>query len=113
MKALAVLVFVVLLLILFSLSATHAHDGYHNWKNQREQSCCNDKDCEPLAEDNERQTPVGIEVRVEGQWCPVLEHHYLRRGNAPDWSTSHVCVLRHVAGSPCDRLICFQPRPGT
>jgi hypothetical protein len=38
------------------------------------------------------------------------------RGNAPNWASSHVCVQPNYAGvktSPCDRLLCYQPRPGT
>lgn len=108
----AALVFV--LWWLMSMSAW-THDIYHSWINKAGQGCCNNLDCRPLADGDERQTAAGVEVRVEGQWCPVLAHHYLQKGNAPDWSSSHVCVQRpYVPGatSACSRLLCYQPRPG-
>lgn len=100
--------------------AQHNHDLHHvhyrNWINKADKGCCNDQDCGELREENERATSAGgIEVHVEGQWCPILSHHYLKRGNAPDWSTSHVCVLKrqpYFPASPCDRLLCYQPKPG-
>lgn len=89
------------------------HPVYQNWINGRDKGCCNNQDCGELREENERQTSAGVEVRIEGKWCPVESWHYLKRGNAPDWSTSHVCVLKSYApGSPCERLLCYQPKPG-
>jgi hypothetical protein len=121
MRALAVLFFFLIAMFLYAMAHAqinherfHAH--YQNWVNQNGAGCCNDHDCGELAGDNERTVAGRIEVRIEGAWCPVLDHHYLKRGNAPDWSTAHVCVQPNYAGvktSPCDRLLCYQPRPGT
>lgn len=91
------------------------HNVYKNWINNEDKGCCNDQDCGELAADDERTTSSGqIEVRVRGEWCPVLQRHYLKRGNAPNWSTSHVCVSVSVQGdkSTCERLLCYQPKPG-
>ena len=99
--------------------AQHNHDQHHahyqNWVNKQDKGCCNNQDCGELADGNERMTREGIEVRVEGEWCPVQAFHYLKRGNAPDWTTSHVCVQRPYSGaktSACERLLCYQPKPG-
>jgi hypothetical protein len=89
---------------------------YQNWINQADKGCCNNQDCGELAGDNERTVAGRIEVRIEGTWCPVLAHHYLKKGNAPDWSTSHVCVRKNYEGldtPTCERLLCYQPKPGT
>jgi len=46
-------------------------------------------------------------VRIDGEWCPVQSFHYLKRGNAPDWAASHVCVLKYknpLSTSTCDRF---------
>lgn len=96
------------------------HDVYQNWVNQRDKGCCNDQDCGELSDENERPSPRGrgIEVRIEGEWCPVETWHYLKRGNAPNWTTSHVCVLKRYNGftqnntPACERLLCYQPKPG-
>lgn len=94
------------------------HASYENWVNQQERGCCNDMDCGELRDDDERTSAGIVEVRVEGQWCPVKPWMYLKRGNAPNWSTSHVCVIRPYRGDdadeplpPCQRLICYQPKP--
>lgn len=93
----------------------HAH--YQNWINKEGTGCCNDQDCGELPPEQERATIAGmIEVQIEGQWCPVLPTHYLKRGNAPNWATSHVCVQKQVipgGKSVCMRLLCYQPKPGT
>src|ERR1043166_8225178 len=68
----------------------HAH--YQNRVKKNDTGCCNNQDCGQLKSEDERITGLGIEVRIEGEWCPVQTHHYLKKGNAPDWSTSHVCV---------------------
>jgi hypothetical protein len=120
---LAAVILGLFLLLLYPLARAGAqehherhHDHYQNWVNQNGAGCCNDHDCGELAGDNERTVAGRIEVRIEGAWCPVLNHHYLKRGNAPNWASSHVCVQPNYAGvktSPCDRLLCYQPRPGT
>ena len=91
------------------------HANYQSWVNKQDKGCCNNQDCGELQAENERMTRDGVEVRIEGEWCPVLSHHYLKKGNAPDWSTSHVCVQKHsmMASVPaCQRLLCYQPKPG-
>lgn len=91
------------------------HAYYQNWVNKKDTGCCNNQDCGELREDNERATAEGVEVRIDGVWCPVKPWHYLKSGNAPDWSSAHVCVRKNYSGlnvSACDRLLCYQPRPG-
>lgn len=109
-----------LLLLTVPALAQHNHDQHHafykGWYNKVDRSCCNDQDCGELAEQDERTTVTGgIEVRIEGVWCPVQPFHYLKRGNAPNWSTAHVCVQKVVvpgAQKVCERLLCYQPKPG-
>jgi hypothetical protein len=123
-RALGFLFFVLVLLWLYAMSYAQAqehherhHANYNNWVNKADRGCCNNQDCGELSEQNERATAAGtIEVKIEGEWCPVLPQHYLKRGNAPDWSTSHVCVAKSyetIKPSVCARLLCYQPRPGT
>ena len=87
------------------------HDHYSGWVNQDGKGCCNNQDCGQLGEDDERTSNGKLEVRVEGQWCPVLSVHYLKSGNVPNASVAHVCVLKYGNGGPCERFICYQPRP--
>jgi hypothetical protein len=119
-KTFARLFFIAIPILLLFYTCAHAqhdharhHAFYQNWINQRDKGCCNNQDCGTLREEDERTTQAGVEVRIEGRWCPVQSWHYLKRGNAPDWSTSHVCVLKSFApGNVCDRLLCYQPKPG-
>lgn len=93
---------------------TEGHTHYENWVNGSDRGCCNDQDCGTLANEDERTVAGKLEVRVEGEWCPVLSWMYLKKGNAPNWQTAHVCVLRDKTYNPlpvCARLICYQPRP--
>lgn len=110
-------------LVLALLSATAAvaqhnhaqhHAYYQHWQNQNGANCCNDQDCGELAEGSERSVNGRIEVRVGDEWCPVMPFHYLSKGNAPNWSVSHACILKYPAQSnkACDRLLCYQPKPG-
>lgn len=96
------------------------HASYQNWVNQNGGGCCNGQDCGALPDADERTVQGKLQVRIEGQWCPVLAWHYLKTGNAPDWTTAHVCVQRPIADyesgepdtrSPCERLLCYQPKP--
>lgn len=108
------------LLLLYPLASAqaqdnheHHHANYNSWVNKQDKGCCNNQDCGELADENERSTAAGVEVKIEGEWCPVQSWHYLKRGNAPDWTTSHVCVQKNVMMlSPCARLLCYQPKPG-
>jgi hypothetical protein len=114
MRALGILFFLAILLWLYAMSYAQAqehherhHAYYQGWMNKAHFGCCNDQDCGELADENERTTADGtIEVKIEGEWCPVLPHHYLKQGNAPDWSTSHVCVQKGPVPRVCERLLC-------
>lgn len=92
-----------------------AHDVYSNWKNGKDQSCCHNLDCRSIPESDERTVRGHLQVLVEGQWCPVLEHHYLKTGNAANPEFAHVCVRQKTINmpdlTPCQRLLCYQPRP--
>lgn len=95
------------------------HAFYQGWVNQKDGGCCDDHDCGALRDEDEREAGGKLEVRIEGQWCPVLPHHYLKKGNAPNWQTAHVCVRPLYPNEdgtpdetpPCERLLCFQPKP--
>lgn len=95
---------------------TQHHAFYKNWTNQKDRNCCNDQDCGELKDEDERTTPSGLEVKVEGMWCKVQWWHYLKKGNAPNWASSHVCVVKNMPYmypvSACERLLCYQPKPG-
>jgi hypothetical protein len=93
------------------------HLFYRNWVNQQGTGCCNNQDCGELADHDVRSGHGSLEVRIEGEWCPVRPWMYLKSGNAPDWSTAHVCVVKDsewlTDRRPCSRLVCFQPKPGS
>ncbi|MCE9644187.1 hypothetical protein K8Q93_03035 [Candidatus Parcubacteria bacterium] len=94
--------------------------NYSDWKNLKGDGCCNNQDCRPIADEDVQESPV-TKVFIENKWCPVLNHHYLKQGNAPDWSRNHICVRKLYNADPgttspayldpCQRLLCFQPRP--
>jgi hypothetical protein len=97
------------------------HTNYTNWTNQNKQNCCNGEDCNPIPDAKVKYDGKFPQVFIEGKWCPVEPWMYLKTGNAPDWSTAHVCVrkdysewedARSPASDPCSRLLCFQPQPG-
>lgn len=114
----------IVLLVLFANSANSHEQGgvnYHDWKNSKQQGCCNNRDCKPLEDHEERVTSAGTEVLVRGvgvakgqvAWCPVTSQHYLSKGNAADSTRSHSCVTDHYgATTPCTQFICYQPKPG-
>ena len=90
------------------------HDSYRNWVNQKGEGCCNEQDCGSLNEADERERNGVLEVRIEGEWCKIEPGHYLKSGNVPNASTAHVCAWLKDARpgmSPCERLLCYQPRP--
>jgi hypothetical protein len=65
---------------------------YSKWKNKLDKGCCSSNDCGQAKDEDVKYSPI-VQVRVEGQWCEVKPHHYLKDGaNAPDWSTAHMCV---------------------
>lgn len=96
------------------------HAAYQSWINSDGQGCCNDRDCGEIADQYVRMTAQGVFVFIEGvgvakgksDWCPVLRKHYLSKGNAPNWTTAHVCITAYYGGkTPCEQFVCFQPRP--
>jgi hypothetical protein len=91
------------------------HDVYRTWKSPRApQSCCNEQDCSGIDDSEVRQTATGTQVRIDGEWCPVLSIHYLipGSGKSPDWAVNHACVRKYSSASPCERLLCFMPKGG-
>jgi hypothetical protein len=91
------------------------HDVYSGWRNQDFENCCNGKDCGSLAEVEERWNGQQLEVKVEGEWCPVLPHMRVRNASSPDWSKSHACVWPMASEWPqpvCQRLKCFKGKGG-
>jgi len=91
------------------------HASYQNWHNKNGTDCCNGEDCGELSDLSEREVAGTLEVNIEGQWCPVKPYHYLRSGNVPNAAVSHACVLKKGInpGGPCERFVCYQPRPGS
>ena len=86
------------------------HSEYQNWSSQKVSNCCSSQDCSGVDDSAIRQTANGTEIKIDGEWCPVLREHYLTRGKSPDWSVNHACIRQ--TGSGCDRLLCFTPKGG-
>lgn len=85
------------------------HAQYQNWQSKIGFHCCNNKDYGELADKDVRDAGDHHEVRIDDQWCPVLEKHLLSVGKSPDWSRDHACILSSATGQPpCDRLKCFK-----
>lgn len=121
--------FIIAMLVVFasassSSSQHHAqyHNSYQSWVNNDNKGCCNNADCDEIKDEKVREEGGKIEVFVEGvgvatgqsAWCPVLHSHYLKKGNAPNWSSAHACITGYYGGTtPCAQFICFQPKPGT
>ena len=65
--AIALIVLIVLACMVWTVAAiaqhNHAagHSYYQSWFNKSGFNCCNDRDCGELAEQDERNTPTGIE----------------------------------------------------
>jgi hypothetical protein len=93
------------------------HAYYRNWVNQQGTGCCNNQDCGELADTDVKEDREVTEVRIEGEWCRIQPWMYLKAGNAPNWATNHVCVVKDsqwlTDRRPCSRLLCFQPKPGS
>ena len=90
------------------------HSEYTKWTNRNGAQCCNGSDCGSLKPEEEKQENGKLYVKVENTWCEVKPHMYLKTGNAPDWSSSHVCVwpsATEYSRPVCERLMCYQPRP--
>lgn len=109
--------FLITLVLLLAASAQHNHgDGHHDyltWASKKTNNCCNNVDCGSLQDDEWRETPKGAEVQILGEWCPVLEEHFIIRGKSPDWTKPHACVNKNVnlTTHPCQRLLCFASVP--
>ena len=86
------------------------HGEYRNWSSGKVGNCCNDDDCGTVRDDELRQSPSGTEIRIAGEWCPVLREHFLTSGKSPDWQSAHACVGKTeywLSRPPCERLLCF------
>lgn len=100
------------------------HNDYSGWATPTISNCCNNQDCGELRDEEVRDTAKGTEIKIEGQWCPVLPKHYITKGKSPDWNKSHACIRKKKwAGcdeggcyedttSPCERLLCYGGKGG-
>jgi hypothetical protein len=94
------------------------HQAYHNdyirWASQKTGNCCNNQDCRPLKPEEWRQSEVGLEIKIEDQWCPVNREHFLIRGKSPNGDFAHACIRPVTVPwlPPCTRLLCFVGIPG-
>ena len=102
-----------ILALVLIVNPVSAHDFYSNWTNKEGRGCCNNQDCDKLADENERFKDNRLEVKIENTWCEVQPKHYLKTGNAPNWDSAHICVLHNYNNSlsPCERFLCYQPKP--
>lgn len=92
--------------------SVRSHDIYHDWVNFEGKGCCNNQDCFAIADSDERTFNGVHQVKVEGEWCPVLSKHYLKKGNGANHATAHICVTGYYGGkTPCEKFICYQPKP--
>lgn len=96
------------------------HNDYQGWASEVTANCCNNQDCGSLHDEDVRESVAGTEIRIEGQWCPVLPKHYIKRGRSPDWNKSHACIRPKYVDDdgtpmdepPCGRLLCFGGKGG-
>ncbi len=91
------------------------HADYQSWASGRTGNCCNNQDCGTLNDDEVREGPGGTEIKIDGEWCPVLREHYIVRGKSPDWNVAHACVGHsnyYLSLPPCERLLCFSGKGG-
>ena len=110
----------VLLILLFQTAVSSAqhnhaqgHPDYSLWASRKTEHCCNNQDCGELRPDEWRETNEGAEIKIRGQWCPVLPEHFIIRGKSPDWSKPHACINNSpsITTAPCLRLLCFSGMP--
>ena len=92
------------------------HDAYQSWSSRKVANCCSNRDCGVLRADETRETNAGTQVKIDGQWCPVLREHYIVKGHSPDWNASHACIRPQYPNAPqtdpCERLLCFSGKGG-
>jgi hypothetical protein len=113
---------IAILLLLFIIAPAQAqhnhsagHSDYLNWASRKISNCCDNRDCGALKEGEVRETSSGPEVKIAGQWCPVLREHYIIKGKSPDWSVAHACIGNssyHETLPPCERLLCYSAPGG-
>lgn len=107
--------FFVFLLCTTPALAQHNHDRFHweyyLWSSQRAANCCNNIDCGAIPDNQVRETEIGTQILIAGQWCLVQKQHRLIRGKSPDWSTAHACISGVLDPNPCHRLLCFVGKP--
>ena len=91
---------------------SHGHNDYRGWASQKTPNCCNNQDCRFIEDHEWREDANGIFVQIKGEWCPVLQEHFVVRGKSPDWTKAHYCINDRAAQmSPCERLLCFMGVP--
>lgn len=107
--------------VMFTMSAASAqhnhaagHDEYKDWSSRKVQSCCSDRDCGVLKDEEVRETPTGTQIKIGEDWCPVKPEHYIIKGRSPDWNVSHACISPFSYGyrDQCERLLCYSGRGG-
>jgi hypothetical protein len=98
--------------------AQHNHDeghpDYSQWQSLKTTNCCNSNDCGFLNDDEWRQGPAGVEIKIRDKWCLVRPMHYIIKGKSPGWTHAHACVVKlGNFSNDCDRLPCFAGVPKT
>lgn len=117
---LALIAAAILMFLLSHMRAQHnhapghaqGHSEYEKWQSQKTGNCCSNQDCAGLPDTKIRETRLGPEVQIDGQWCPVLSIHRLIRGKSPDWSVAHACISKNPELRPCDKLLCYIEKGG-
>lgn len=99
-------------------ASTHENDrgmDYRSYKNQGRVPCCNNEDCRPAQEFNERIDGDRIVFRllVDGVWIDV-PRTYVVAEDAPDgrahWCGVKMFVGQHGAWLPATRCLILPPR---
>jgi hypothetical protein len=89
------------------------HDDYRKWSSQKTGNCCNERDCRPLRAEEWRETNGGVEVKIDNEWCPVSQEHFIITGKSPDGTAPHACIRSrnfvdaYNNATNCRRLLCF------
>ena len=90
------------------------HADYQGWSSTKTGNCCDNRDCGVIADSDIREINTGRQIKINGEWCPILREHYIIRGKSPDWNVFHACINRNInwTGDPCQRLLCFSGKGG-